>query len=438
MEEQMEKKLAIVGLGYVGLPLALTYALDGFQVSGVDIDQRRIELIKASSLSMREDFDGVPVNDVLRTCLANGSLSVTSNFDELPKDVATFIITVGIPIDRTWALDMSMLTGACAELGKLLKKGDLVICRSTVPVGTTRGLVLSTLERASGLVAGTDFDLAYSSERIAEGHAYDEFRNMPLVVGGINAKSLDRATQVLGAVNREPVFKASSIELVEAAKMFENAQRDVNIAVADQLARFANRFDIPTWELVEACNTHSRVKILMPGIGVGGHCIPYASPYLFGSLASQDECADLLPTFVSARQANADQPGYIAGRMSRRMGGLTGKHVLFVGIAMKDYSDDVTGSPAVDLATALVQVGAEVRVLDSIAETPREFGRETDIDAGSLWADALVLPIRQANVDYERLKKLVVAATGRVILCDFRGVFEHDADVLQQSWYVRL
>ena len=434
----MEKKLAIVGLGYVGLPLALTYALDGFQVSGVDIDPRRIESIKTSTLSMREDFDGVPVNDVLRTCLANGSLSVTSTFDELPKDVATFVITVGIPIDTAWALDMSMLTGACAELGKLLKKGDLVICRSTVPVGTTRGLVLSTLERTSGLVAGTDFDLAYSSERIAEGHAYDEFRNMPLVVGGINEQSLERASQVLGAVNREPVFKASSIELVEAAKMFENAQRDVNIAVADQLARFANHFDIPTWELVEACNTHSRVKILMPGIGVGGHCIPYASPYLFGSLSSRDEYCDLLPTFVSARQANAAQPDYIAGRMSRRMGGLAGKHILFIGIAMKDYSDDVTVSPAVDLAKALAKAGAEVRVLDSVAGVPKEFGSETDIDAGSLWADALVLPIRQSNVDYERIKKAVVTAAGRLILCDFRGVFEHDNDVLQQPWYVRL
>jgi len=434
----MEKKLAVVGLGYVGLPLALTYALDGFSVSGVDIDPHRIEAIRTSSLGMREDFDGVPVNDVLRRCLANGSLGVTAKFGELPKDVAAFIITVGIPIDKSWALDMSMLQGACTELGRLLKTGDLVICRSTVPVGTTRGLVLSTLEYASGLVAGKDFDLAYSSERIAEGHAYDEFRNMPLVVGGIDAKSLDRATEVLGAVNREPVFKASSIELVEAAKMFENAQRDVNIAVADQLARFANRFDIPTWELVEACNTHSRVKILMPGIGVGGHCIPYASPYLFGSLSDQDECADLLPTFVSARQANAAQPGYIAGRMSSKMGGLAGKHVLFVGIAMKDYSDDVSVSPAVDLAMALGKAGAEVRVLDSIAETPEGFECEKDLDAGSSWADALVLPIRQANVDYGQVKSITLAAAGRLVLCDFRGVFEHDADVLKQPWYVRL
>jgi UDP-N-acetyl-D-mannosaminuronic acid dehydrogenase len=434
----MEKKLAVVGLGYVGLPLALTYALDGFQVSGVDIDPRRIASINTSSLSMREDFDGVPVNDVLRRCLADGSLTVTSKFDDLPKDVATFIVTVGIPIDHAWVLDMSMLTGACTELGKLLKKGDLVICRSTVPVGTTRGLVLSTLERESKLVAGTDFDLAYSSERIAEGRAYDEFRHMPLVVGGINGRSLDRATQVLGAVNSEPVFKASSIELVEAAKMFENAQRDVNIAVADQLARFANRFGIPTWELVEACNTHSRVRILMPGIGVGGHCIPYASPYLFGSLSGSEECGDLLPTFVSARRANAAQPAYIASRMARAMRGLAGRHILFVGIAMKDYSDDVSVSPAVDLASALVEAGAEVRVFDRIAEAPREFAHETDIDAGSSWADALVLPIRQANVDYEHIKRMAMTAAGRLTLCDFRGVFEHDDDVLGQPWYVRL
>lgn len=434
----MDKKLAIVGLGYVGLPLALTYALDGFEVSGVDIDPRRIDSIRAASLGMREDFDGVPVNSVLRTCLDNGSLRVTSVFRELPRDVSTYVVTVGIPIDATWALDMNMLTGACTELGKLLKKGDLVICRSTVPVGTTRGLVRATLERESGLTAGTDFDLAYSSERIAEGHAYDEFRNMPLVVGGINARSLDRATEVLGAVNREPVFKASSIELVEAAKMFENAQRDVNIAVADQLARFANRFGIPTWELVEACNTHKRVKILMPGIGVGGHCIPYASPYLFGSLSSQDECNRLLPTFVSARQANAAQPAYIAERMSTTLHGLAGRHVLVVGIAMKDFSDDVTVSPAVDLARELVRQRADVRVLDSVAEAPAEFSREADLDAGCVWADALVLPIQQGNVRYSHLKDTVKAAAGRITLFDFRGVYEHDADVLQQPWYVRL
>jgi UDP-N-acetyl-D-mannosaminuronic acid dehydrogenase len=438
MEEMMEKKLAIVGLGYVGLPLALTYALDGFEVSGVDIDPQRIASIKTASLGMREDFDGVPVNSVLRSCLANGSLHVTSVFGELPQDVSTYVITVGIPISNAWALDMSMLTGACTELGKLLKRGDLVICRSTVPVGTTRGLVRTTLERQSRLTAGTDFDLAYSSERIAEGHAYDEFRNMPLVVGGINARSLDRATEVLGAVNREPVFKASSIELVEAAKMFENAQRDVNIAVADQLARFANHFDIPTWELVEACNTHTRVKILNPGIGVGGHCIPYASPYLFGSLEDQDECNRLLPTFVSARQANAAQPAYIAERMSATLHGLSGKHVLFVGIAMKDFSDDITVSPAVDLARELSRQGATVRILDSVADVPAGFERESELEAGCVWADALVLPIQQANVDYARMKDTLNTAHGRVTLFDFRGVFEHDADVLQKSWYVRL
>ncbi|MHB8071286.1 MAG: nucleotide sugar dehydrogenase [Candidatus Cryosericum sp.] len=434
----MEKKLAIVGLGYVGLPLALTYALDGFDVSGVDIDPQRIASIQSASLGMREDFDGVPVNSVLRSCLANGSLHVTSVFGELPQDVSTYVITVGIPISNAWALDMSMLTGACTELGKLLKKGDLVICRSTVPVGTTRGLVRTTLERQSGLTAGTDFDLAYSSERIAEGRAYDEFRNMPLVVGGINARSLDRATEVLGAVNREPVFKASSIELVEAAKMFENAQRDVNIAVADQLARFANHFDIPTWELVEACNTHTRVKILNPGIGVGGHCIPYASPYLFGSLEGQDECNRLLPTFVSARQANATQPVYIAERMSATLHGLSGKRVLFVGIAMKDFSDDITVSPAVDLARELARQGATVRILDSVADVPAGFDRESELEAGCAWAEALVLPIQQANVDYAHMKDVLNTVHGRITLFDFRGVFEHDVDVLGKSWYVRL
>ncbi len=434
----MEKKLAVVGLGYVGLPLALTYVLGGFQVAGIDVDVHRVQAIRSASLGMREDFDGVPVNDVLRKCLADGNLVVTSMFSSLPRDIETYIITVGIPIDDDWSLDMSMLASACRSLGQLLKRGDLVICRSTVPVGTTRGLVMPALEEASGLKAGVDFDLAYSSERIAEGRAYEEFRTMPLVVGGINSHSLERAAEVLGAINTKPVFKASSIELVEAAKMFENAQRDVNIAVANQVARFANRFDIPAWELIDACNTHSRVKILAPGIGVGGHCIPYASPYLFGSLADVAEREELLPTFVSARQANAAQPAYIAGRMAQALHGTSGRRVLFVGIAMKDYSDDVTVSPAVVLARTLKDMGAVVHVLDDIADIPAGFDRETDLRAAVRWAQAAVLPIRQSGVDYEMLRELVLEAQGGLCVCDFRGIFRDDPGFAGQPWYMRL
>jgi len=297
---------------------------------------------------------------------------------------------------------------------------------------------MSALEEASGLKAGVDFDLAYSSERIAEGRAYDEFRTMPLVVGGINANSLERAAEVLGAINTKPVFKASSIELVEAAKMFENAQRDVNIAVANQVARFANRFDIPAWELIDACNTHTRVKILAPGIGVGGHCIPYASPYLFGSLADASERDELLPTFVSAREANAAQPAYIAGRMSQALHGTSGRRVLFVGIAMKDYSDDVTVSPAVALARTLEEAGAVVHVLDDVADVPAGFDRETDLSAAVRWAEAVVLPIRQSGVDYDTLRELVLGTQGRLHVCDFRGIFRDDPAFTGQPWYMRL
>ena len=434
----MEKKVAVVGLGYVGLPLALTYVLGGFQVAGVDVDAQRIEAIRSASLGMREDFDGVPVNDVLRKCLAEGNLMVTSVFASLPRDIDTYIITVGIPIDDNWNLDMSMLASACQSLGRQLKQGDLVICRSTVPVGTTRGLVMSALEEASGLKAGVDFDLAYSSERIAEGRAYEEFRTMPLVVGGINTRSLERAAEVLGAINTKPVFKASSIELVEAAKMFENAQRDVNIAVANQVARFANRFDIPAWELIDACNTHTRVKILAPGIGVGGHCIPYASPYLFGSLSDPAERDELLPTFVSAREANAAQPAYIAGRMAQALHGTSGRRVLFVGIAMKDYSDDVTVSPAAVLARTLKDMGSVVHVLDDIAEVPPGFDRETDLRGAAAWAEAIVLPIRQSGVNYDTLRELLLETPGRLCVCDFRGIFRDDPDFAGQPWYMRL
>lgn len=434
----MEKKLAIVGLGYVGLPLALTYALQGFTVAGVDVDASRITSIRSASLGMREDFDGTPVNDVLRVCLADGRLTVVNRFADLPRDISAYIVTVGIPIDDQWHLNMSMLTSACVDLGKLLKKGDIVICRSTVPVGTTRGLVCRTLEHESGLSVGKDFGLAYSSERIAEGRAYDEFRHMPLVVGAMDSSSLERAIEVLGAINTRPIFRASSIEVVEAAKMFENAQRDVNIAIADQMARFANRLGIPTQELIDACNTHTRVKILAPGIGVGGHCIPYASPYLFGSLAGDEECERLLPTFVSARNANAAQPAYIVERMSSILHGIDGRHILLLGIGMKDYSDDVTVSPSIDVARELAQRGAAVHVMDAVANSPQEFVLESDIDQACAWADAVVIPILQHGIDYDRLKGLVLSAGGRIVLFDFRSVYGGDAEICEEPWYIGL
>jgi UDP-N-acetyl-D-mannosaminuronic acid dehydrogenase len=297
---------------------------------------------------------------------------------------------------------------------------------------------MSALEEVSGLKAGVDFDLAYSSERIAEGRAYEEFRTMPLVVGGINTRSLERAAEVLGAINTKPVFKASSIELVEAAKMFENAQRDVNIAVANQVARFANRFDIPAWELIDACNTHTRVKILAPGIGVGGPCLPYASPYLFGSLSDPAERDELLPTFVSAREANAAQPAYIAGRMAQALHGTSGRRGLFGGIAMKDNSDDVTVSPAAVLARTLKDMGSVVHVLDDIAEVPPGFDRETDLRGAAAWAEAIVLPIRQSGVNYDTLRELLLETPGRLCVCDFRGIFRDDPDFAGQPWYMRL
>ncbi|WP_242845206.1 nucleotide sugar dehydrogenase [Clostridium novyi] len=278
-ENSINKKVCVFGQGFVGLPLALSFALRGCSTIGVDVDDILVANTNKGLTHHTEKFYDVTIQDILKIQLEEKRYKATTEAEEAVKECNNIIVTVGIPIkDGKYIMDY--LEAACVSIGKNLKKKDLVIIRSTVIPGTTEDFVLPILEKESGMKAGSDFYLAYASERIAEGNAFDEFANMPTLVAGINKDSLDRATEVLSIVCKAEVVPATCIKAVETSKVFENVQRDVNIAMSQEFARFTEALGIDIFEVIKLANTHKRVNLLTPGPGVGGYCIPNAYHYI--------------------------------------------------------------------------------------------------------------------------------------------------------------
>ena len=253
--------IAVIGLGFIGLPLSLSYAMHGARVIGLDVLPGLIQDINSGVTHHLESYEGRTIRDILKEQLNNGRFRATSDYHEASREVDTYIITVGIPI-KDGEPDYRGFDACCSTLAGVLKRGDTVIVRSTVVPGTTEERVLPMLER-SGLKAGEDFYLAYASERIAEGRAFEEFISMPLAMGGINEASVEKAKQILSFVTKAEIT-VSDIKVVETSKVIENIQRDVNIAMVQQFARFAEKVGIDTFELIKVANTHKRVNLLTP------------------------------------------------------------------------------------------------------------------------------------------------------------------------------
>ena len=407
--EEKDKNVCIFGQGFVGLPLALTFAVMDCSAVGVDVDRNLVEEISKGITHHTEKFYGIGIQDILQKQLKRGKYTVSNNGEEAVKKCNNIIVTVGIPIiDGKYNMDY--LESACRVIGKNLKKEDLVIIRSTVIPGTTENFVLPILEEESEMKVGEDFCLAYSSERIAEGNAFDEFINMPTLVGGINEESVKRAMNLLSIVCKAEIVAASSIKVVETAKIFENAQRDVNIAMAQEFARFTEGLGIDIFEVVKMANTHKRVNLLTPGPGVGGYCIPNAYHYIAPKAEEMGVDMELLKL---ARKKNASIPNFIVDKLEellRTVGKeLKGSNIAAMGLAMKDYSNDDRISPPVDICKLLLERGAEVRAFDPVVPTHYVF-KVNSIEEGLEKADALIILAKQQDIvfkDYEELAKLM-------------------------------
>lgn len=353
------KNLCVIGLGYIGLPTASMFATNGLQVIGVDKNENVISSLSRGKVHIHEPG----LQEVVTQSINSGCLRVTTHVE--PADF--FIIAVPTPfMDNKITeatpykeADMSFVISAAEAIAPHLRKGNLVILESTSPPQTTVNLVKPILEK-SGLKAGVDFFLAYSPERVLPGQILRELVENSRVIGGVDQKSAEMGRDLYAAFVKGEIVLTSATT-AELVKLMENTYRDVNIAIANEFSRLADRFEIDVWEAISIANLHPRVKILQPGPGVGGHCISVDPWFLV------EAAPDITPLIQTARNVNDSQPDFVVQLVQRILGDLKGKKVAALGLAYKPDVDDFRESPAIEIVEKLLALGCEVRAFDPYA-----------------------------------------------------------------------
>ena len=378
------RKLAVVGLGYVGLPVAVAFARAGFAVIGFDIDRTRV-----AELNRGEDR----TREVDRDTLLASRLRATHEAEDL-RAADFFIVTVPTPIDAALQPDLSALLAASRTVGSVLKHGDIVVYESTVYPGSTEDDCLPVLEQASGLVGGRDFTVAFSPERINPGDRRHRFETIRKVVSGQDARTLDIVADTYGAVVEAGVFRAGSIKVAEASKVIENTQRDLNIALMNELALICARIGIDTADVLAAAGTKWNFLPFTPGL-VGGHCIG-VDPYY---LTYKAQAAGLHPQVVLAgRRVNDGMGAHIGRECVRRVVrlGRASPVVTVLGVSFKEDVPDIRNSKVVDVVREIEGFGIAVQVCDpevNVAEVRHEYGIDLVPPDRLEPADAVVLAV---------------------------------------------
>jgi UDP-N-acetyl-D-mannosaminuronic acid dehydrogenase len=356
------ERVAIYGMGFVGLTLAAALASRGHTVTGVDTNAPLIQALEQGQPHVLEPR----LPDLIRQGKANGSLTFTIR----PQDEhhRVVIIAVGTPIDDQDQASMAALEAVCAAVGPRLRRGDLVLLRSTVPVGTTRSLVIPQLEQASGLVVGKGFHVAFTPERTVEGRAIQELSSLPQVVGGATDKCVDMAS-VFWSTLTDSIVRVDSLEAAELVKLINNSYRDLSFAFANGLALLADQYNLDANRLIQAANEgYPRNPIPRPSPGVGGYCLT-KDPFLYAAMGDGMGHGTLAKV---GRQINSDAALYpvsIVERYAhRRHQKVAELRVLVVGMAFKGLpeTNDLRGSTAVEVAHKLMALGAEVTCWDAV------------------------------------------------------------------------
>ena len=352
------KKICVLGLGYIGLPTASTFAGNGIKVLGVDINNRIIETLQRGEIHIHEPG----LRDTVKAALTSGNFKVSTK----PEEADAFLIAVPTPFhedqfgeyngQKYKLADMRAVTSAAEAIVPFLRKGNLVVLESTSPPRTTLELVAPILAR-SGLEAGRDFYLAYSPERVLPGQILRELIENARVIGGVTPESAQAGADLYSIFVKGEIVKTDATT-AEMVKLMENTYRDVNIAIANEFARLADKFGVDVWEAISIANRHPRVKILSPGPGVGGHCIS-VDPWFFVETAPE-----LTPLIYNSRQVNDAQPYFVVGLVKRALGSLKDKKIAALGLAYKPDVDDLRESPASEVVHLLQNEGAKVKAFE--------------------------------------------------------------------------
>lgn len=411
-----EAKLAVIGLGYVGLPIALEFARK-IKVVGFDINQERVDL-------MKNKID--PSNELEASAFDGCDIVFTANIHDL-SDVEFFIVAVPTPIDDANLPNLKPLLGASSTVGKVLKKGDYVVFESTVYPGCTEEDCIPVLEAESGLKFREDFMVGYSPERINPGDKEHTLQNVIKVVSGCCAESLEEIAKTYELVVHAGVHRAASIKVAEAAKIIENTQRDVNIALINELSIIFNKLGINTFDVLEAAGTKWNFLKFSPGL-VGGHCIG-VDPYYLTHKAQQAGYHSKVIT--SGRYVN-DSMGFYIGKQTVKRIIAQGKHiqdarVLVMGATFKEDVSDIRNSKVIDVVNELTSFQVKVDLIDPHAssdEMMHEYGVGL-VDKASNNYDAIIVAVNHKeykNMSEDQFKSLL--KDGKGVFVDVKGIFK--------------
>jgi nucleotide sugar dehydrogenase len=358
-----EIKIAIFGIGRVGLPLAIAFLNAGAKVIGIVRTEESIKEI----LSFKKMQDEPGINDALKKHIDSKSFEITTDAIKASIESSIKIVTVPVTYDKEKNLiDFSNLIDVHSKIGKGLKKGDIVITETSIPPGTTRKIIKPILEKESNLIAGKDFGLAYSPERIYEGRALKDItENYPKIVGADDEKSLNVASSIYECIAKKGIIKMSSTISAEAEKLFEGIYRDVNIALANELAIFCNIFGIDYLEARNAANSQPFCHLHLPGTGVGGYCLPFYS-YFISKIAEEEGFNTSL--IKIARKINEDMPNYIVKLLISIANDkniyLKNSKIAILGLSFRGNIADTRLSPSYELIEKLNKLNSKVYVFD--------------------------------------------------------------------------
>jgi len=410
-----EAKLAVIGLGYVGLPIALEFAKK-ISVIGFDINAKRVDM-------MRNKID--PSGELESSEFEGCDIVFTDNLEVL-KEAKFFIVAVPTPIDNHTQPDLKPLLGASHSVGKVLKKGDYVVYESTVYPGCTEEDCIPILEQESGLKFKEDFKVGYSPERINPGDKEHTLTKITKVVSGCCAESLELVAKVYEIVIEAGVHRASSIKVAEAAKIIENTQRDVNIALMNELSLIFDKMNINTYEVLEAAGTKWNFLKFTPGL-VGGHCIgvdPYYLTYKAKELGYDPQ------VILSGRKINDAMGAYVAKRtvqfMIKQGKDVSKSRVLVMGVTFKENVEDIRNSKVADVINELMSFSVNVDVVDPFAnaeEVKHEYGFGLVKEPTGKY-DAVIVAVNHKN--YVKLDEAYfkTISTEPGVLIDLKGVFK--------------
>ena len=409
-----KKKLAVIGLGYVGLPIALEFAKK-ISVIGFDINAERIELMKKG----RD-----PSKELEKEAFENCDIEFTNSLDKL-REANFFIVAVPTPVDKHNVPDLVPVQKASNTMGKVVKKGDYIVFESTVYPGCTEEDCLPVIEKLSGLKVKSDFKLGYSPERINPGDKEHTLSSIVKVVSGCDKESLDTIAKVYELVVKAGVHKASSIKVAEAAKIIENTQRDLNIALMNELSIIFDKMDINTFEVLEAAGTKWNFLRFQPGL-VGGHCIgvdPYYLTYKSNLLGYESQ------VILAGRSINDGMAAHLAKKVLMHIiqndGDVKKAKVLIMGVTFKENVSDIRNSKVADVVKELKSYSLQVHVTDPYAssnELKHEYGFElTD----KLLDDYSAVIVTVPHKDYLKMddKAFSKITKPNAIIADVKGIY---------------